>query len=97
MELRYNNLFKEVPELLKSDLNFCRASLLSQIDQSEEEVMQEILQECSQQLKQISIHFQKVPNPARKEIWIEHFIEQVAFTVVGLDNVGKFLQDLAQC
>lgn len=62
---------------------------------------EDILLESGEAFKEVTEHqyslFSQVQNKARMEIWLGNFCEQVAMTVVGLENVVRFLVDFTQC
>jgi len=41
--------------------------------------------------------FSQNKNLARRDIWLGNLVEQLAMSVVGVENVGRFLTDFVQC
>eukprot|EP01114_Cavostelium_apophysatum_P021938 TRINITY_DN7793_c0_g1_i1.p1 TRINITY_DN7793_c0_g1~~TRINITY_DN7793_c0_g1_i1.p1 ORF type:complete len:469 (+),score=79.24 TRINITY_DN7793_c0_g1_i1:50-1456(+) len=93
--IRYDPLILRVPSLMNATASFCV------VDFPEEERRtitedQETLRDFEAKISEWKKIFAKV-EPSRKEIWLQHLCEQIAFSIVGVANVAKFFGDFVNC
>jgi hypothetical protein len=82
-----------IPNLL-STASYCDDVLT---DVTREQVLAEMEDEFAKAIEHQYELFSHATNSARRDIWLGNLCEQLAMTVVGLENVGRFLTDFVNC
>jgi len=95
---RYNPLIKETPTLL-SNTSFCKSVLDNLVAQEAIQEGDEIPMETlfAPRINSLTETFNTFNTPAKKALWLGHFCEQLAVTLVGVENVARLFVDMATC